>query len=546
MNRYISILSALLTATLAAAQTTPGDTINRTVLVESTYNPIVVNAVKRNFIPDEVEPSINKTAIVYADDALPITRLQQKAIPAKKVGIEQEKGFPGYIHLGYGNSNNLDGWAAYHLQLNENNALSINAGINGWNGNLKRQDKGWWHSYLYDGNADIRYRFTHRKGELGAALTGGHQAFNYLTVGALAPDMGLTDQQHSNLLGANIYAKGLIGKRYRYDASLTYTHLGQQAYLGKADTYHGESLMHTQATFSTELDKYGTVTVGLSDDLMSYSSESPYKPIHYFTLTPQWSTSYKQYHFVAGVNLDLSISSNIRMKASPACSVTYNSGKNFNASLLLDGGYRLPTYAYLASLSPYWMRTPELQSSYTYLNTLLTSNMRLTEGLHLTINGGYRVIGNAIFETVADVANIRYTSFENRNAQLLHASTKLSYDYKQQFSYYAQATYNHWIVEGERAILARAPQLDMQTGVQMHILKDFTLHSDFRYLLFSATVNSERERAIIDWGLGMRYALNTHWTFFLDGHNLLNHHHQIYTGYPTQGIHALAGATFKF
>lgn len=546
MNRYISILSVLLTATLAVAQTTPGDTINRTVLVESTYNPIVVNAVKRNFIPDEVEPSINRAAIVYADEALPITRLQYKALPAEKVGIAQEKGFPGYVHLGYGNSHNLDGLAAYYLQFNENNALSLNANINGWNGNLKRQDNGWWWSHLYDANADVRYRFTHGKGELGAGLTVGHSAFNYLTVGELTPNMGLTDQQHSNLLGGSIYAKGLIGERYQYDANIAYTHFGQQAYLGMADKFHGESHLHTQASVSTELDKYGTATVRISDDLMSYSFDSPHKVMHYFTLTPQWSTSYKQYHFAAGVNLDLSISSYARIKASPACSVTYTSGENFNASLLLDGGHQLPTYTYLASLSPYWMRTPELQSSYTYLNALLAGNMRLTEGLHLIINGGYRVIGSAIFETVADVANIRYTSFENRNAQLLHATTKLNYDYKQQFSYFAQATYNHWMVKGERAILSRAPQLDMQTGVRMQILKDFVLHSDFRYLLFTATANQEREHSIIDWGLGMRYALNTHWSFFLDGHNLLNHRHQIYAGYPSQGIHALAGAAFKF
>lgn len=545
MKRYFTILSVLLATTAAMAQTVPGDTINRTVLVESTYNPIVTNAVKRNFIPEEVEPSINRTAIVYADKAMPITRLLHKALPTEKVAIEQGKSLPGYLRLGYGNSNNLDGLAAYHLQFGGKHSLSLNADVTGWNGNLKTQDGDWWYSNLYRSEGDARYRFTYDQGELGAGITAGYSAFNYLTIGNLSSYLGLTDLQHASRVGGNIYAKGLIAERYHYNVSTAYTHSGQQAYLGDVAP-HSEGHFHTEATVSTSFDKYGTASMSLYDDFLSYSPESAFETMHYLTFTPQWSIDYKRYHFVAGVNLDLSSNSYARIKASPACSITYTSEKNFNASLLLDGGHRLPTYSYLESLSPYWMRSPELQSSYTYLNALLTGNMRIAEGLHLMVNGGYRVTGSAIFETVAEEAYIRYTSFENRNAQLLHATTKLSYDYKQQLSCFAQATYNHWMVESGRSVLARTPQLDAQAGVRTTIFGSLSAHSDLRYILFTATAPQERETSIIDWGLGLRYALNTHWAFYLDGHNLLNHRHQLYTGYPAQGIHVLAGAAFKF
>ncbi len=545
MKRYFSILSVLLTATVAVAQTVPGDTINRTVLVESTYNPIVTSAVKRNFIPDEVEPSINRTAIVYADKAMPITRLQHQALPTDKVAIAQEKGFPGYLHLGYGNSNNLDGLAAYYLQINKNNSLSLNANVNGWNGNLLTEDDEWWASHFYRADADVRYRLTYNRGELGVGFNAGYSAFNYLTETGHNPNLDFTDLQQSNRLGGSVYAKGWIGERYRYDVSTAYTYSGQQAYLG-IDNPHSEGHSHTQATVSASLDKYGTVSLGLADDFLAYSPESSFETMNYLTITPQWSTSYKRYHFVAGVNLDLSNGSDANFKVSPACSITYTSDKNFNASLLLDGGYLLPTYAYLESLSPYWIRIPELQSSYTHLNALLTGNVRLTEGLHLTINGGYRVIGSAIFETVADEVYVRYTGFENRDAQLAHATTKLAYDYKQQFSCFAQATYNHWMVEGDREVLARAPQVDAQAGVSMKLFGSLSAYSDLRYVLFTATAPQEREASIIDLGLGLRYTLGKRWAFFLDGHNLLNQRYQFYTGYPSQGIHALAGAAFKF
>lgn len=544
MNRFISILSVLLTAVMATAQTTPGDTINRTVLVESTYNPIVANAVKRNFIPEEVVPSINKGAIVYADKAMPITRLPHTALPAQNVAIAQEKSFPGYLHLGYGNSHNLDGLAAYHLQINPKHSLTLHADANGWNGNFKTFDNSWWYSHLYRTNAEARYRFTHNQGELGAAFTTGYSAFNYLTTAVLDPTSGLTDLQRTGRLGGSLYAKGLISERYHYDVNTAYTYTSQRAYIG-IDAPHSEGHVHTQATVSTNLDKYGVASLSLSDDILSYAPKGSYKLMHYFTFTPQWSISYKRYHFVAGLNLDLSNSSYARIKASPACSITYNSAKSFDLSLLLDGGHCLPTYSYLESLSPYWLRTAALQSSYTYLNALLTGNMRLTEGLHLTVNGGYRVIDSAIFETTTDEANIRYTSFENRDAQLVHATTKVNYDYKQQVNCFAQATYNQWIVK-DRTVLGHAPQLDVHTGIRVKFLDAFTAHSDIRYILFTATGDKAREASVLDWGLGVRYTLNTHWSFFLDGHNLLNHRHQLYAGYPAQRTNVLAGAAFKF
>mgnify|MGYP006864422162 CR=1 FL=1 len=70
MKRYIILLTTLL-ATLGAVSQNTNDTINRMVLVESTYNPIIAGAVKRNFIPEEIEPSMKKETIVYADESVP-------------------------------------------------------------------------------------------------------------------------------------------------------------------------------------------------------------------------------------------------------------------------------------------------------------------------------------------------------------------------------------------------------------------------------------------------------------------------------------------
>lgn len=550
MNRTISILSALLIATASVAQTLSGDTINRTVLVESTYNPIVTYAVKRNFIPDEVEPSMNRTAIVYADKAMPIARLQRTALPAGKVGLAQSYSNPGYLHLGYGAYNNLDALAAYRFNFNENNTLTLKAGADGWAGRYDKitspDENDRWDSYLYRGNIDARYRLDYGSGELGAGLTGGYGTFNYLDIPRSSVYLDKPDtKQQSTRLGGNLYVKGNIDERFQYNADATYTYTAQQNYLGE-HKLNSENHLHTQAFFSADFGKYGIAALNLANDLLTYSLSS-LDPMSYITVTPQWSTAYKQFSFSTGVNLDFSNQVYARLKASPSCSITYTSKNNFDATLLLDGGRQLPTYSYLETLSPYWVYTPGLQSSYTYLNALLSGNMRLFEGLHLHLDGGYRIIGSALFEEAANIEDIRYTGFANRDAHLAHATTKLSYDYKQLFSCFAQATYNHWMVDGDNSILSRAPQLDAQAGIKARIYGGLSAHSNFRYVLFTATDSEpQRETPIIDWNLGLQYALNNHWSFYLDGHNLLNHRHQLYTGYPTQGISAMAGAAFKF
>ena len=64
--------------------------------------------------------------------------------------------------------------------------------------------------------------------------------------------------------------------------------------------------------------------------------------------------------------------------------------------------------------------------------------------------------------------------------------------------------------------------------------------------VFTPVEGYTTEKAIINISLGARYAINEHLSAFLDGHNLLNRHHQYYAGYPSQGISVMAGAAFKF
>ena len=540
MKRYITLLSVLLATVTGMAQAT-NDTINRTVLVESTYNPIIAGAVKRNFIPEEVKPTITKEQIVYANENVDLTNFDREAKPARAIAVVPEKGTPGYAHLGYGNYNNLSGLAAYKLNFGGSDNLAFRAHVDGWNGKFRlgeKNDK--WHSHRYDMGLEADYNTQLANVALNAGIHAAYYNYNYLT--GTFPN-GATDIQQANNLGAYAGIKGSIKEMLAYQASIHYTHFGRSTYFA-AKTPHSENHLRSEVTFSMDLYDWGMASVLVRSDVLGYRGLADYHNYHSLNITPRWDYRLGDLHFVAGLNMDFLMGKNIKnpMQASPECSVSYVPDDRFTVKFTLDGGRDINTFGQLYALSPYWASIQQVRPTYTFLNTRLEGNLRIIEGLHLNIGGGYKMLGDALFETVMDSVGTTYTGITNHNAQIATFDAGISYSYKDLASLSAKGAYYYWMMKGDRALLARAPQVDVDLDARVRIIPKLYAHTDLKLLMFTG----KTERPIIDWSLGAHYALNKQFTFFLDAHNLLNHRHQYYTGYPAQGFNMMAGAIFKF
>ena len=345
-KRYITLLTVVLTAMASMAQVI-NDTINRMVLVESTYNPIIAGAVKRNFLPEEVKPTMSKEQVVYADENVDLTNFDREAKPAHAVPVVPEKGTPGYAHLGYGNYNNLSALAAYKLRFNERNDLALKAHIDGWSGKLKMDDKSKWASRLYDMGLEADYNTQLGDAEL---TIGGHAAYynyNYLVIGD-------TVVQSAYNLGAHMGLKGSIGENYYYQANLGYTHFGRSTYFA-AKAPHGEGHLHIDAVLGRDLYEWGMVKLTVNSDLLAYKGLEGYSNYHSLTITPRWDYRSGDFLFVSGLNLDFLMGKNVNtpVQASPECSISYIPNDRFAAKLTLDGGRDIHTFNSLYSLSPY-------------------------------------------------------------------------------------------------------------------------------------------------------------------------------------------------
>lgn len=535
-KRHITLLTIVFSATISMAQVI-NDTINRMVLVESTYNPIIAGAVKRNFIPEEVKPTMNKEQIVYAEENVDLTNFDREAKPAHAVAITPEEGTSGYAHLGYGNYNNLRAMGAYKFRIDERNDWAIKANIDGWSGKLKLDDNTKWPSRLYDMGLETDY--TTRLGDV--ALTVGAHAtyynYNYLT----SRDTMLVQSAYN--LGAHVGVKGSIGENYYYHANVGYAHFGRSTYFA-AKNRHSEGHLHIDASLDRDLYDWGMAKLMVSSDLLAYRGIEGYSNYHSLTITPRWDYRHGDFLFVSGFNLDLLMGKNINtpVQASPDCSISYIPTNRFAAKFTLDGGRDLHTFNSLYTLSPYWASEQQLKPTYTFMNAYLEGSVRIIEGLHLHLGGGYKILSNALFETTMDSIGTTYTGITNHNAQVVGLDIAVSYNYKDIVTLSGKSAYHYWMLKGDQALLTRAPQFNTNIDARVRIIPKLHAYTNLKWITFTGS----NERDIIDWSIGANYSLNKQFSFFLDAHNLLNHRHSYYTGYPTQGFNVMAGAMFKF
>lgn len=539
MKRYVTLLPILLATVISTAQVT-NDTINRMVLVESTYNPIIVGAMKRNFIPEEVKPSMSKEQVIYANENIDLTNFNREAKPAQLAVIVPEKGVPGYAHLGYGNYNNLKGLAAYKFQFNKNNNLGIDAHVDGWNGKLRLDNDTRWRSYLYDMGIEVDYNIQFDDITMDVGLHATHNNYNYFIESI--PDGG-KDIQHANDLEAYVSIKGSALNQYYYQATVNYTYYNRSTHFTYKNL-HSEGHLHSEATFSMDLYNWGLSSVLVRSDVLTYQGLTDYHNYHSLGISPRWDYQYRDFRFISGLNMDLLFGESIihPLQISPECSISYIPNKRFTAKFTLNGGRDINSYSQLYTLSPYWASHQQVRPTYTFLNAHLSGNLRIIEGLHLHLGGGYKILSDALFETVMDSIGTTYTGIINHNAQVATVDGAINYTYKDLVSLSAKGTYNYWTLQGDQTLLARAPQLMVDLDTRVRIMPNLHAYTNLKLVMFS----SKNEDAIIDWGIGAQYNLNKHFTIFLDGHNLLNHRHQYFTGYPSQGFNVLAGAIVKF
>ena len=161
-KRYlIACASLVLGLPSLVAQTNKNDsTLNRTVVVEREYNPIVEGTTKVNVLPKVVEPNITPKKVEYD-----LVAVQPKsyavALVSPMVAIEQEElAKKGYLRFGFGNYGNLDGRAHYTFMISPKDRLTVDFSSYGMNGKPAQyytDTKSKWNAFYYRTQGSLAY-----------------------------------------------------------------------------------------------------------------------------------------------------------------------------------------------------------------------------------------------------------------------------------------------------------------------------------------------------------------------------------------------------
>ena len=184
-NQYIFLgMVFIAIPSLVQAQTQPKDTtLNRTVVVEQEYNPIIMDAAKVNVLPKVEEPVVNKKEVEYAVSSTPASNIPAGTMQAYTGKETQATSHPGYVRLGYGNYNNLDAYANYLFRLSDRDKLNVNFNMVGMKGTLdmpsyrtSKPDE--WDAFYYRTRAGIDYLHQFNRMNLNIAGHFGLSNFN--------------------------------------------------------------------------------------------------------------------------------------------------------------------------------------------------------------------------------------------------------------------------------------------------------------------------------------------------------------------------------
>lgn len=173
-NHYIFLGMALVALpSLAQVQPQSKDTtMNRTVVVEQEYNPIILDASKVNVLPKVEEPVVNKKEVEYAISSTPASNIPVGTMQAYTGKEVQPTSKPGYVRAGYGNYGNLDLLGNYLFHLSSRDKLNVNFSMDGMNGTLDMPygDARKWDAHYYRTRAAIDY--LHQFGKIDLSVAG--------------------------------------------------------------------------------------------------------------------------------------------------------------------------------------------------------------------------------------------------------------------------------------------------------------------------------------------------------------------------------------
>lgn len=540
MNQIKILLTGVgVTLTLAswAQEQSKDSTLIRTVVVENQYNPEVMDAFKVNVLPKVEEPAVAKQHIDYAATLRPLSGWQGTPIPVLARNIESEKTYRGYLRAAYGNRNNTDVKMGYVWDITSRDRLDVMGSLYGMHGDIPRMDiEQDWKSRFFrtDVSVDYKHAFDRITMNLGGAFAS--QVFNMYPF-VFEGGEGFPDSQHFTL--GDVYV-GVSSK----DATLpvqfsvqTGFHSFKRKYAAPYLSDVGEHMVKTKGQV------WGTIqdihTVGVDFEMNNVFYDTELKNYTLLQLNPYYKWSNEELSLRLGAHVDGQTANGSGIKVAPDFAFGYTFADAYQLYLQATGGTRLNDFRRLNEMSPYWIQSNQLHSSYTPIDAQVGVKASPTTGLGFKLWGGYRVVKDELFSV--------YGRMGQAKSKVAYVGGSIGYTYKDWIDWDLQMAYNNWDMSEEtKVLMALKPVCEMSTSARIKILPELYASMNYHYEGRKKVNTVGKADPVNDLSLSADYRLFHRVGVFIHFNNLLNKHYITEVGCPVQGMYVLGGVSFAF
>ncbi|MBR6539228.1 MAG: hypothetical protein IKT76_05165, partial [Bacteroides sp.] len=452
MKRLLYI--ALLLSTSLYAQEQKNDSLlNRTVVVEQEYSPLIEDATKINVLPQVEAPSVENRPVEYSMEVMATKQFPYEQMNNYTATEQQPTAKPGYLRLGAGNYGKVDFYGNYLFNLSDNDKLNIQADLNGHNGAYKQYDSSHkWDSYFYRTRAGVEYAHAFNKVTLQAGGHFGLSNFNHLTYTLYETQIKERQRFTSGDVQVGIKSNN-TSEKYQYDihtALLLYQRAHEPIKPIK------ETIIRTNANFYTSLPENNSIVglnIQINNNFIRRYTFKKTKKYTYSTIdfNPYYQVQSDDWQLKLGAIAALGTKFDEEFYLAPDFCFDYTKSKSSSLYIKLTGGRRINDLRHLETIAPYTQIEAPFKSGFEQLNAAAGYKIGSNIGFYMHLFGGYQMLKNEVVPTFVkpyedDPFRYYYKRWEfvQCNLSNFYIGTDLAYHYKQLLGIEASIMYRNW------------------------------------------------------------------------------------------------------
>ena len=554
MKRILSLLVLSSSFLASFAQ------LDNTVEVTNEVKPVVTDAKKVDVKTQVAETKVTHYTMQYAVEGQPLSNYVPEPLGDYESEAVWKGNKKGYVHLAGGVLGKLDGQAVYQFDLTENDALTLDFSLKGFNGKTRKNEffhPTNWKSRDYQNRTALKYNHRFDNGmDFFAKGAFENRLYNYMYTGTT----GTTDKQHDVLANAVVGFTPYEVGNFSISATAGIDFFSQNYRTTSADKL-GETLLHADVDAAYQFSDEHGVDLGIGAFHSAYGNDE-LKGISRLRFTPHYTYSADL------MDLQLGLFVSTKGNVAPDASFTYHLNPKSDVFVEVTGEEEDNTFRAFSAEHPYFAmlndapgEKQKMESAFYQLETSIGYRFKDFYGLNGQISATYEQGKNELatewIDTDALGHQVCFVEFYKCHDFMIDADfsyafgdiLKLETKHELCIERWKDEEANKW-VKGNYS----TPIFLMDWKADVKLMKGFYLGLDWQYKTFyqedlgTAEDPQYKRPDIVNLGASLRYTLpiKQPLTIFVKGDNLLNHNHDLYYGYRNIGANFLGGFALSF